>query len=297
MNQQQFLGVLNIHKPAGITSRKVVDRVVELVKPTKAGHAGTLDPLATGVLLVCLGSATRLIPLLQQQNKEYRAQFQLGRRSNTDDVTGKITEVTAAQTVTLEQIEDLLPRFVGRIEQVPPQFSAVHVDGKRAYELARRGQHVNLKPRIVTVHRIDLIHFEYPEITLEVECGSGTYIRSIGRDLGECLGCGAVMSQLVRTRIGSFSLKTSTQLDRLDRDLLTQVLLPATTIVEHLPQLQCGPAELDDIRCGRPIEYHEESRCEDGELVAVLAPDGQLACVARFRKPDRLLHPKHVFLG
>ena len=182
MPLHQYFGLLNINKPPGMTSRKVVDRVAKLVKPAKAGHAGTLDPMATGVLVVCIGAATRLMSFVQQQPKGYRATFLLGKRSNTDDITGEVVDVSDASPVFRNQIETLLPQFVGKIEQIPPQFSAVHVDGRRAHELARKGETVEIKPRSVEVFGVTLNKFRYPELELEIECGSAAERANSGED-------------------------------------------------------------------------------------------------------------------
>ena len=209
-------GFLNIFKPRGLSSRAVVDQVQRLLRERgltrgtlpKLGHAGTLDPLATGVLVVCAGSATRLIDLVHSRPKAYRGSFLFGQRSDTDDVTGQMIagDVERAATITRAELEAALVAFQGRIEQVPPDYSAVRVAGQRAYKLAREGTAVELRAKTIEVHRIDIVRFEPPELTLDIECGSGTYIRSIGRDLGELFGCGAVMSALCRTRVGPFEL-------------------------------------------------------------------------------------------
>jgi len=289
-------GILNINKPAGLTSRRVVDRVAGLVQPEKAGHAGTLDPLATGVLVLCVGRATRLISYVQERRKEYRATFLLGRRSNTDDVTGDLVDVPMDAPVTRAQIEELLPRFTGDIEQVPPQFSAVHVNGRRAYKLARKGQSVEIAPRTVTVDRCRLTGFAETEFELDVECGSGTYIRSIGRDIGELLGCGAVMSELVRTRIGVYPLETAVELDALTPESLAEALLPPLTAVEHLPQFECSGPQLREFTFGRTVRWDESVILSDGAMVAATTPQHDLACLARYTAADGLLAPKHVFV-
>ncbi len=307
-----FFGVLNINKPTGMTSRRAVDAAARIVKPAKAGHAGTLDPLASGVLVVCVGPATRLIPHIQQQTKVYRGCFLLGQRSNTDDTTGEVEIVTASPGVTRRQIEDLLPQFVGDIEQVPPQFSAVHVDGQRAYQRARRGETVELTAKTVHVERISLLEFQPAQIELEIECGSGTYIRSIGRDLGDKLGCGAVMSSLVRTRIGPFTLETAISPEELDADQFKQYLLPATVAVPDLPQYVCRDDEIDEIGFGRMLTWRipnsdfavevaskrtaVSSEPTDGALVALVTNTGQLAALARYRAEDQSLAPKQVFV-
>ena len=179
-----YCGVLNVDKPVGVTSRDVVNQVVRLVRPAKVGHAGTLDPLATGVLVVCVGHATRLINLVQEGRKRYRGRFRLGQTSDTDDVTGNVQPAGDWSGITKTQLEAELVEFIGQIQQVPPQFSAVHVQGQRAYDLARRGVAVELTARPVEVFSLQLTAFEPPDFELDVVCGSGTYIRSIGRDLG-----------------------------------------------------------------------------------------------------------------
>ena len=287
-------GLLNINKPGDLTSRKAVDHVVRLVKPAKAGHAGTLDPLATGVLIVCVGRATRLIPHIQSQRKVYRGRFLLGQRSNTDDVTGEVQIVSDAARVTEQQIADLLPRFVGRIEQVPPQFSAVHVNGQRAYKLARQGETVVIPPKTVEVFRITLTEFSDPELELEIECGSGTYIRSIGRDLGDLLGCGAVMSELVRTRIGPFCIHDAVKLENLDQQTLSGCLLPAVRAVDQLGKHVCSDQQLEAIRHGRRIPWDQSAA--EGESIALVTATGDLAALARYHAEDRTLAPKQVFL-
>lgn len=293
-------GIISVDKPAGITSRKVVDRVAKIVKPAKAGHAGTLDPLATGVLVVCVGAATRLMPLIHEAPKSYRVQFLLGRRSDTDDLEGEVVFTENSRRVERAEIESLIPRFLGEIEQVPPAFSAVHVDGRRAYELARKGQTVELAPRKVTVHRLTLERFEYPEVEFEIECSSGTYIRSIGRDMGELLGCGALMSSLVRTRVGPFSVETATPFDDLVREKLDDVLHPARTATSHLPERTCTPEELELVRRGRPISWSTDQMPStgtpaDGSSIAILCPDGILAALAELQ-PNNVVQPRTVLL-
>jgi tRNA pseudouridine55 synthase len=207
-----MIGLLNINKPTGKTSRDVVNHVQRLVRPAKVGHAGTLDPLATGVLVVCVGPATRLIQYVQQMPKRYRATFLLGCRSDSDDTELEVTPVDAP-AATRSAIETALPNFVGTIQQRPPAFSAIKVKGKRAYDLARNGEQIQLEARPITIHGIDIVSYDYPELVLDIRCGSGTYIRSIGRDLAEQLGTAAVMSALERTEIGRFRATDAATLD------------------------------------------------------------------------------------
>jgi len=293
---RRLFGLLNVNKPADVTSRHVVDRVVRAVKPAKAGHAGTLDPMATGVLVVCIGRATRLIPYVQQQPKTYVVEFQLGRQSNTDDITGDVTNVGVPSPPDRQQVEQALASFVGTIEQVPPQFSAVHVGGRRAYKLARKGEAVQLPPRTVEVYRIELTHYDFPNIKAEIECGSGTYVRSIVRDVGRKLDTAAVMSRLTRTAIGPFQLADSVNLDCLSADSVADQLLHAAPAVSELPQYTCTRDDLNDLQHGRRI------RCAGSEAtvlqqpqVAVLSPDGRLVAIAEPVSGTPLLAPRQVF--
>lgn len=291
MTASPLSGVLNVLKPAGWTSRDVVNRIERLVKPAKAGHAGTLDPLATGVLVVCVGSSTRLISAVQECDKEYRAVFQLGCRSDTDDNTGAISAVEVTRIPTDRDIESLLPRFIGDIQQTPPQFSAVHVDGKRAYALARQGKAVEIAPRQVRVTRLEILAYEWPRLELLIECGSGTYVRSIGRDLGEILGCGAIMTELLRTRIGPFRADQAVSIDDLQRDSVASHLLPPARAVEHWPQHVCTDTELWEIAHGRQIV----ADASPAGRIALLTADGELAALGEGRTLGRIA-PTQVFV-
>lgn len=291
-------GLFNVHKPEGITSRQVVNQIQKLVRPTKTGHAGTLDPLATGVLVVCIGSATRLIRFIQDQPKEYIGEFVLGKRSDTDDITGNIMETSDFPIITREQLEFCLPTYQGQIEQVPPQFSAVHINGQRAYDLARRGESFEIQPRTVEVYEIELIEFEFPRFQLRIVCGSGTYIRSLGRDLGEQLGCGAVMTSLVRTRIGDFKLDSGMKLNEdLDLESLAAQLHPAELAVNHLFQYLCNTKELDDLCHGRVIECSPERLPTDDEQheIAVVTSDGTLVAITEWKRELNQLAPRQVY--
>jgi len=300
MAASQRFGLLNLNKPAGLTSRRAVDRVAHLVRPQKAGHAGTLDPLATGVLVVCVGKATRLIEMVQRQTKSYEAKFLLGRQSDTDDVTGNVTEIVVSGEVTREQIEAVLPEFCGAIRQVPPSFSAVHVGGTRAYELARQGQEVELAARGVDVFRLAITRFSYPELELAIDCGSGTYVRSIGRDLGRLLGCGAVMSALVRTRIGPYCIEGAVTPDELTPETIDRYLLSPTTAVEGLPKYCASEADVALIQAGRAfgstLADGAALELPENATVAVLDDDGELLCLAEFDPEQNRLQPRRVFV-
>ena len=246
-------GILNVNKPAGCSSRHVVDRIERLVRPAKAGHAGTLDPLAVGVLVVCVGQATRLISYVQQMPKQYRATFVLGRRSDTDDLEGEVTEIAGAPVPSRSKLDATLPQFLGDIQQVPPVHSAIKVGGRRSYKLARAGKAIELAPRMVTIHRLAICRYEYPVLELDIGCGSGTYVRSLGRDLAAALGTSAVMSALERTAIGGFHVRDALPLEDATADSVTQHLQPALAALANLPQVSLSELQLVELRHGRPI--------------------------------------------
>ncbi len=290
-----------------MTSRDVVNRVVAILREVtrerrpKAGHCGTLDPMATGVLVVCIGQATRLASRVQSQPKSYEARFRLGVRTDTDDVTGEVLcEVDLPEgSIDATTILELLPEFTGAIEQVPPRFSAVHVDGKRAYRLARAGQEVEIEPRTVNVHRLELTQFEFPEFELLIECGSGTYIRSIGRDLGERLGCGATMTRLCRTQVGPFDVARSITLDELDPASLSEQLQSPLVAVPHLKSIPLTAEELTLVRNGRSLADCDERIAEvQGQQeveFALVTKTGDLVAIAAFDSDAVFLKPEIVF--
>jgi tRNA pseudouridine55 synthase len=272
-------GILNVDKPAGLTSREVVGRVEGLIRGVKCGHAGTLDPLATGVLVVCVGPATRLIQYVQRLPKEYRAVFQLGRRSVTDDVEGEVELVADAPEPTLAQIEAVVPQFVGEIEQRPPAFSAIKVDGQRSYDRARRGEEFELPARTITIHRLEVLRYEYPELELAIECGSGTYVRSLARDLAAALGTAAVMSALERTAIGDFRVEEAVALDAITNSTFAEHLQPPIEALRCLPQIAVNDRELAELRYGRPIERRNFKSPIGGNVAAAAEPNAEWAAV------------------
>lgn len=284
-------GVLNVNKPVGRTSRSVVDRVERLVRPAKAGHAGTLDPLASGVLVVCIGQATRLIAYVQQMPKQYRAKFLLGLRSETDDTEGDVIRVADAPVPTLAEIEKVVPRFVGRITQVPPAHSAVKVAGRRSYALARAGKAVALSPRLVSIHCLTIRRYDYPQLELDIRCGSGTYIRALGRDLAAELRTSAVMAELTRTSIGAFHVDDALSLDELTATSVAEKMQPALVAVGNLRRISLDAAQLAELRYGRPILSDIRERTPgpaDAEEYAAISPSGELAAIVREKRVGEL---------
>lgn len=226
-------GILVVDKQVGFTSMDVCAivrgrfRKGGAPKSMKVGHAGTLDPAATGVLVVLVGRATRLCDVLMAHEKEYEADIDLSRRSTTDDIEGELTSVPIGTVPTREQVERSLAGFVGTIMQVPPAFSAIKVGGKRAYASARAGKTVTLAARPVVIHELSLTAFDWPIARVHVRCGKGTYIRSLARDLGAALGVGGMLTALRRTRVGAYSIEQAKTLDALPHGLTQQELLPA----------------------------------------------------------------------
>jgi tRNA pseudouridine55 synthase len=228
-------GFFSINKPSNMLSMDIT-RVIKRLFNEKTGHIGTLDPLAQGVLPIAVGPATRLIDFVHSQSKEYVATILLGLSTDTDDITGQIIEKKKGFTVSIRDIEKALTHFQGSISQVPPVYSAVKVKGKRAYNLARHGEDVELKENEVRVHSIDILGFKDNELKVKIECGSGTYIRGIARDLGKALGCGGCLKELIRTRVGVFTLSNSIRLEDCTRESLINpmdvISLPVIDIEE-----------------------------------------------------------------
>jgi tRNA pseudouridine55 synthase len=258
---------------------------------TRVGHAGTLDPLATGVLVLCIGHATRLTEYIQDMAKTYLAQVVLGARSATDDAEGPVTPAVVEQPPGRAELNAILPQFDGAVQQVPPAFSAAKVTGRRAYVLARSGQAPDLAPRSVRIDNIDMLEFAYPNLKLEVRCGKGTYIRSLARDLGERLGCGAYLAGLRRTRIGPFTPDEAVPLNA-DAALARGRLRPPSDAVAALPRVTLSHAEVTRLRHGQRLPLAEEA--PPSADVAVFDRDGTLVAVAAADGAGRSLRPVKV---
>lgn len=282
-----FTGLLVLDKPGGVTSRDAVDVAQRwFPRGTRIGHTGTLDPLATGVLVLCLGAATRLAEYVQRMRKTYTSTFRLGATSATDDADGSVTE-RAGTPPTIEAITAALAGFVGAIDQVPPAYSAAHVAGRRAYDLARSGQEVHLEARRVQVYGIDVTRYEFPWLDVTVHCGKGTYIRALARDLGERLGVGGLVQTLRRTRVGPFMVEAGLPLDATP-DVARGRLRPLVAALAEVPQVTLGPGEVTRLRHGQRLRWDGP----EGE-VAVLDAAGNL--VALGTVAEGLLAPARVW--
>jgi tRNA pseudouridine55 synthase len=247
-------GWINLDKPVGVTSTQAVVRLKFLLNAKKAGHAGTLDPLASGVLPVAFGEATKTVPIVQDGAKAYRFRVRWGEERATDDAEGAIVGRSDIRPSTSE-IESLLPRFVGLIQQTPPTFSAIKIDGARAYDLARGGESFEIAPRQIAVYRLELMSADAESVVLEAECGKGAYVRAIARDLGRALGCYGHVVELRRTRVGPFDAEAAIPLDRLpdDAKMMDRAILPLQAGLAELPLLSVDRNGAGILRRGQPL--------------------------------------------
>lgn len=274
-------GVVVIDKPAGITSFDVVARVRRALGERRVGHTGTLDPMATGVLPVCVGEATKLVPFLMGGDKEYEAEALLGVTTDTLDATGTVTSETNAANVSRADVERVLSRFVGEVMQRPPMHSALKVGGQRLYDLARRGIEVERAPRPVRIDAVELVACALPRLGLRVRCGKGTYIRSLVADLGEALGVGAHMTALRRTRVGAFGVADAVPLDAVGPS--TPLVSPAAALADHAA-VALDAGQVRDVRAGKLRTVAGLQVPPDaGAHVRLLGPDGALVAVAEAR--------------
>lgn len=293
--------VINLNKPKGITSHQAVEKVRRTSGIKKAGHAGTLDPLATGVLLVCTGEATKITRFLSDLDKEYVVVVKLGEKTDTYDAEGTVTAKSEGFSLEKEDIERILPGFTGTIEQIPPMFSAVKMGGKPLYKLARKGVTVEREKRVVTVHEITITAFSLPFLEMRVSCSKGTYIRSLCNDIGEVLGIGAHISALERTRIGDFSVADSLTLEEVEglagRQGRGGSLPPGLSGIDaalgHLRDLSVAENDFSRVRNGLPM------RCPDGlflpdQYLRLKDPSGKLFAIGKVKdctiRIERMLH-------
>ncbi len=281
-----------------MTSHDVVNlvrRVLRLVdRKLKVGHAGTLDPLASGVLVICVGAATRLSDYVMHTTKAYRATVRLGVATDTYDAEGQVVRAQSADHLTADDVRGALRSFVGHIRQLPPAYSAIKKDGRKLYEMARKGEAVELEPRDVYIERIDLVSMNSADVVLDVVCGSGTYIRSLAHDLGETLGVGAHLSGLVRTRSGAFHLEDAIAPLALTVTTLPEILVPPRQALAHLAHLRLTAEESQHLSHGRSIPWRPaaESEALVGPIVGY-GPDE--AVVALLVAEDQRLKPVKVF--
>ncbi len=301
-NQPIVNGFINLYKPAGITSMETLRRVKRITgQRQKVGHGGTMDPLARGVLPICFGQATRLMDYVVSGSKRYVMDVKLGESTTTYDAEGEITATRSAEGIIRAEIEAALERFIGVVDQVPPMYSAVKVDGQRLYKLARAGIEVERQARSVEIHSIRLTGVELPELTLDVECGRGVYMRTLAHDLGEALGCGAHVADLERRSCGGFPATDSVTLEQLEAEAQEpggwkHRLHPLDWVVREFKTLTVGPAAEKFLRNGQTVSLGRPD-VNAGYLEQYRAYNtaGQFLALVRFDRADNSWRPVKVF--
>jgi tRNA pseudouridine55 synthase len=290
-------GVLVIDKPVGLTSHDIVQAVRKGTGIRRAGHTGTLDPRASGVLVVLIGPAVRLSEYVSASDKRYQAIIRLGSSTDTFDAEGEITQTASPDEISEEMFENALGKFIGEIEQVPPPYSAVKVKGRKAYEMARQGEEVDLEPRIIQVHSLELLEWAPPEAVIDVYCSSGTYVRSLANDLGKELGCGAHLIGLRRTKSGRFTLRDSVPLNKLrdafDNGSWYQYLIPAAEALSDWPSVELDSDQVDAVRHGHRIPADAEL----GKMVRGISEQGELIALLELDPETVEWQPKKVFFS
>jgi tRNA pseudouridine55 synthase len=291
-------GLLLIDKPGGITSFAAVRRVRQVFQVKKVGHLGTLDPFATGLLPLALGEATKLAQFLMDEPKTYLATLKLGVETDTQDLTGQVTGESDSLP-SYEEVLRIAGTFVGEIDQVPPMYSAVHHQGERLYKLARRGEAVEAAPRKVMIHRLEIKDVALPLVTLKVECGKGTYVRTLAHDLGRALGCGAHLVGLTRLAVGPFRLEEALPLEVIEQtagpEQMQRRLIPMARCLPGLKAVRVDGFQARRLAQGQTLPWPEQDPAE-GEKVRVMA-DGSLVAVAAVRGQGagQVLAPVRVF--
>ena len=285
-------GIFNVYKEKGYTSHDVVARLRGIAGQKKVGHTGTLDPDAEGVLPVCLGKATKVCDVLTDKSKTYQAVLLLGRRTDTQDISGACLEERDTSGLAKETVRRAVESFLGDYLQTPPMYSALKVDGKKLYELAREGKTVERKARKVQIHRIEIRKMDLPRVWIEVECSKGTYIRTLCDDIGELLGVGGCMEELLRTRVGHFRIEDSVRLSELERyreeGTLEEHLIPVDSVFADCPRLE--PLLYN----GNPLRLPEG---EDGQLVRVYDSRGRFIALYRYQKKKHIYKNEKMFFS
>lgn len=300
-------GMINIYKESGYTSHDVVARLRGILHTRKIGHTGTLDPMAEGVLPVCVGSATKLCETFTDHDKEYEAVMLLGKRYDTLDVTGVMTESHEVMS-TEEEIVSAVKSFVGGYDQVPPMYSAKKIDGQKLYDLARSGKTVERKPVFINIYDIGILSVDLPRVWMRVKCGKGTYIRSLIDDIGSRLGCGAAMEELTRTKVGNFDISDAIRLSELERlsaeDRISDVIITLTDIFSDLEGFIATPVISKLLRNGNVIDAKSIrqvsphlSDAHDGQRVRMYDSEHNFLGVYEYKRSRDIYKPYKMFLN
>lgn len=289
-------GIFNIAKATGMTSHDVVAKIRRLLKQKRVGHAGTLDPAASGVLPICVGQATRVAEYLSESGKAYQAEIVFGVATDTYDAEGAVTATASTTDLTLAGIEETLQHFLGPQVQVPPRYSAIKIQGQPAYKRARAGEEITIEPRPIVIYALKVIGWIPPRLTLAVECSKGTYIRSLAHDLGMQLGCYAYLDALVRTRSGPFTLSESITLEQLAGAIETNTaqhyLYPLDKALEQYPAITLDAETFERVKHGNAFSPSAEY---SPGLARVYDPTGRFLAIARWNKEQKAWQPTKVF--
>ena len=301
MTRRYADGILILDKPRGISSMEAVRKIKRASGVKKVGHGGTLDPMATGVIPICLGRATRLMEYMLDGSKEYVGEVCLGISTDSYDADGQVTSCSDPSGISRAMVEEVLQRFSGRIEQVPPMFSALKKDGRRLYELARQGIEVKREPRPMTVHSIRLADWRPPIATIHIECSRGFYMRSLAHDIGERLGCGAHLQSLTRLRTGRFRISDAISLDAaqksFEEDAWRESLISPDVVIGNMRALIVGESEQGRIQNGRAILPRTPlNSLRPDERFRAYTQDGQFLAIMRFDATETLWRPDKVFM-
>ncbi|HEU5229709.1 MAG TPA: tRNA pseudouridine(55) synthase TruB [Ktedonobacteraceae bacterium] len=291
-------GILNLNKAIGMTSHDVVARTRKLLKQKRVGHAGTLDPAASGVLPICVGQGTRVAEYLSESGKSYQAEILFGIVTDTYDTEGSVVRTADTSDLSLAHIEATLPHFLGAQMQLPPRYSAIKLQGQPAYKRVRSGEEITLEPRPIEIYQLHILAWQPPRLTLEIECSKGTYIRSLAYDLGELLGCGAHLAALVRTRSGPFALSESITLEQLttavEQATVQELLCPPDIVLQHYPALRLDAATTELVLHGNAFRSAEIFQ-PPAELARVYDAAGRFLAIAAWNAEQQLWQPKKVF--
>ena len=294
-------GILNVYKEKGYTSHDVVAKLRGITRQKKIGHTGTLDPDAEGVLPVCLGKATKVSELLTEKDKAYRAVLLLGTVTDTQDITGTVLKLSDTDGVSEDKTEEVIRGFVGAYEQIPPIYSALKVNGKKLYELAREGKTIERKARVVEIHSIRIIRMELPRIEMEVSCSKGTYIRTLCHDIGERLGTGGCMEELCRIRSGAFRIEESHRLEyireSMERGELENLLIPVDAVFSQYKKIQIEQDMDSRLKNGNPFVMGcPHTALLDGEYVRVYDSAGNFAAIYKYMQKENRFQTVKMFL-
>jgi len=301
-------GILNINKPPDETSFRVVATIKRITRERRVGHGGTLDPLATGVLPIFVGQATRVVEYMSEASKTYRAVIEIGKTTDTYDVTGTVINTGDFSLITLSMFEKTLDSFRGDIEQIPPMYSAVKYQGEPLYKLARKGITIERKPRIAHIYQATLKDWQPPLVTLDVECSKGTYIRSLAYDIGQMLGCGACLKELVRSKYGFMNVEDAVSLEEFEKAFKVgywqNYLYPLDSVLSHWQAIIVSEEREKAVRNGNPLDTSDlidekRNRLNDpvaGDRCRVYSMDGTFVSILKYDEEKNHWRPDKVFM-